>query len=126
MTNLINKENYMICPHCYQQIDSVYDTFNKSNIPADVQVKLSDIMLNFDFERVQGIMSELEWEWFEKGIPSIEDLKRKAYELLIDCYSRYEIGDTYTHCATGGLKAVYYESGDFSLEFILESFGTES
>ena len=109
--------------------------------------KVDDILLNFDFEKVHQVMSELGWVWAtwedEEGdthhgeVPSVYALRQLAYKLLIESVER---GPT----STGGFEVKCYaydlvdedgvpyapdEPDDFEhsvcldLRFIVESFG---
>lgn len=77
---------------------------------------IEEILNNFDFEKVHNIMVALDWKWFGVGVPSVEDLKKQALELLNEICN-YDI----TSSSTGGLKAI--KCDDYlELEFIITSF----
>ena len=88
--------------------------------------RLTDIMDNFDFEKVHNVMILMDWKVFDTGdvrIPSVEELKNRAYGLVHDCIlygirknKNYEVG-------TGGLKVIYNKIDDVMnlLFFITES-----
>lgn len=87
----------------------------------NLQRKVDDIMLNFDFEKVHDVMDHLDWRWLgDSTPPSKETLRRAARELLEGaCSERTDI-------STGGFRAVYSEDGTddddpyLGLEFIVE------
>lgn len=81
------------------------------------------ILENFNFGKVHQVMQSLNWTWQGKGVPSIQDLKRTAAELLADC------DEPGRSVRTGGLRASCYQ-GECSpkaweLEFILEYTDSE-
>lgn len=109
--------------------------------------KVDDILLNFDFEKVHQVMSELDWVWAtwedEEGdthhseVPSVYALRWLAYKLLTESVEKGPTG-------TGGFEVKCYvydlvdedgvpyapdEPDDFEhsvcldLRFIVESFG---
>ena len=88
-----------------------------TNIPRSYQMRIMDIMDNFDFEKVHSVMKFLNWKWVysksEDGIPTIDELKNCAATLLIDA-----ITDA-TSFSTGGFKAEYYD-GSITLLFCIE------
>lgn len=43
---------------------------------------IDNIMDNFDFERVHNTMWLLNWWWFDKGVPSVDQLKQEARKHL--------------------------------------------
>lgn len=87
-----------------------------------MEEKISDILNNFDFERVHKAMIALEWNWYlgmgGEGIPSVGALKKAARELLSDAWTKKNI------ISSGGFSAVY-DDGDLVLRFILEEWFSE-
>jgi hypothetical protein len=84
--------------------------------------KWKEIEDNFDWNKVYQTMKLLGWHWQNKGIPSISELKKTAYELLKDAveYSKEQGANSATVVA-GGFRATC-EDGYLSLEFILTSY----
>ena len=84
--------------------------------------KWKEIEEKFDWNKVYQTMKLLDWHWQNKGIPSISELKKTAYELLKDAvkYSKKPEANSAT-AGAGGFRATC-ENGDLSLEFILESY----
>ena len=86
--------------------------------------KVYDVLKNFDFEKVQKIMTSLDWKWCGTlhGVPTVDEIKALAHRLLVDAI--YEN----TTIATGGLRATYESKKDeddvsfLSLEFIVEEW----
>ena len=89
---------------------------------AESNLSETDIMRDFNFEKVHKVMEMLDWKWVmtKYGVPTIEELKGEARRLLV----RAAVEET--NVATGGFRAVYEKSGPsdpdpfISLEFILE------
>lgn len=66
---------------------------------------IEDILDEFDFSKVQGVMEALDWTWFESGVspsevPTLGKLRKKARFLLKECMQFPEYST-----ATGGLWA---------------------
>lgn len=67
-----------------------------------------NIMDRFDFERVHKAMVALNWSWRGEGVPSIDQLKATALQLMdyadlgYDCLIHKEFGYS---TATGGFEA---------------------
>lgn len=87
-----------------------------------MEEKISDILSNFDFERVHKAMIALEWNWYlgigGEGIPSVGALHKAARELLSEAWMKK------TTISSGGFSAEYYD-GDLILRFILEEWFSE-
>lgn len=66
------------------------------------------IIANFDFEKVHHYMSLVKWSWCygegPDGVPTIEQLKAQARQLLVDTYNE-QYGRQ-----TGGFVTEYYGS----------------
>lgn len=91
-----------------------------------------------NWENVHKVMEYLEWTWDDNGVPSTDDLKDKAEELMSGAYDEavecIEVGGlttdkTLSHFS-GGLKgSVDIENGeiyDVTIEFIPESWSAEA
>jgi len=92
---------------------------------------VKDILKNFDFKKVKGVMEYLEWGYYNTDIPPTEDtLIETAKHCLKSAYKQAKENgkpDVTFICATGGFKgsAVCNEDGvvDFlELEFIIASW----
>lgn len=84
------------------------------------------VLNEFDFEKVQKCMELLEWETilfnekqgFYSAIPTVEDLKKEAINLLFHAYEHKE------DCGSGGLYVKFRKGEDretIKLYFQLES-----
>ena len=95
---------------------------------------IHDVMENFEFDKIQSVMQHLDWRWAGDGykVPSIEQLKRTAYDLLVDAIEMAE-KEMFEHdgiayfSATGGLKAMVFKGENnrvnlIRLEFIIEEW----
>ena len=91
---------------------------------------------NFAWERTENIYQFLRWQWGwsegwsenDRGIPTVEDLKRVADELFDTCIMNVEArlvnnrdykdgGLPDSFCSTGGLEVSLTSYGELSLEF---------
>lgn len=108
----------------------IADYIEKSAVDA-----LFSALNDFDAEKIHSIMNSLGWTWHDtfngpNNIPTPEDIRHNAYNLLFDAYDKYWQGnDSEITIATGGLEATYYfdekETNDkykhvFILKFVLE------
>ena len=83
-------------------------------------IHINFIMDNFDFEKIHKAMVALDWEWFgitsgvpTCGIPTIEDLKSQASDMLY-----YICSSMFDSSSSGGLKVTKHEDHlelDFSI-----------
>jgi hypothetical protein len=94
------------------------------------QKMMFDIMNNFDYDKVHSAMKHLEWEWFGKGVPSIDDIRfaaRQRLESVIkNCLLDGTVNEGY-FVSSGGLKATaikddYGQITFLELEFILTNW----
>ena len=73
---------------------------------------ITDIMEDFDFEKVRNVMMYLDWKWDigngEMTVPSIYRLTKQAERLLRDTAKYYGEKDHYT-ISTGGFTATLDE-----------------
>lgn len=96
------------------------------------QMMISNILNEFDFERVNKTMVCLDWGWFGKGVPSIDDLRLSARERIdsaIKSCLKYGAPNELYFSSSGGLKASaiknhYGQIVFLELEFILTSWDT--
>lgn len=108
------------------KIKGITITSELNTIPSNVQKIIDGIIEDFDFDRVHDVMEYMDWKWYGKEVPSIEQLKNKALCLLKEVYDGYfkQGSGEYFCVATGGLEAYYmYDDGEdcFELKFVLTS-----
>ena len=93
-------------------------------IPDKIQEKIDYVLDEFDFEKCQKCMTELNWTWTnsiaENGIPTIGEMRRFARRLLLEVY-----GNKDKEISSGGLVATYKKETEntpehFLLQFIVE------
>ena len=92
------------------------------NIKSEKNLMLC--LVYYDFERVHKAMEALNWEWCSSnGVPSVDELKEHAVNLLIGCFQQSEKNKEDCIMATGGFEAssYYKEDGeiDFELKFVI-------
>lgn len=64
------------CPVCGVDIEI------RKPKPSVKERTINAVMDQLDFEKIHTIMDVLDWEWWNQGVPSIESLKKQAYDLL--------------------------------------------
>lgn len=79
---------------------------------------VENIMDEFDFDRVHKTMKSLNWEWRDKGVPDITEIRENAIYILNRAYES-ESG----YCATGGFEAKVTKHG-VSLKFVVADWDT--
>jgi predicted NUDIX family NTP pyrophosphohydrolase len=107
-----------------------------------VEDMIDEIMEEFNFAKVQDAMFHLNWKWAGtmKGIPTMDELRERAQELL-ESAAKSRLGDYIDEhhelgivCQTGGFKATAWcneaktEVTGLKLEFIItdwESYNEE-
>ena len=75
---------------------------------SKLQSKIPEIMDSFDFEQVHKVMTFLNWKWGGLSVPTVEQLKSCAMELLDLAAYGYENSSHKSHgysVATGGFVA---------------------
>jgi hypothetical protein len=94
------------------------------------QRMMFDIINNFDFDKVHIVMNHLNWEWYGKGIPTVDDIRfaaRDRLETVIkNCLFDAVPEDVY-FVSSGGLRATaikdnYGQITFLELEFVLTSW----
>lgn len=53
-----------------------------SDLENKVKERIDEIMEYFDFEKVHSVMTMMNWEWRDSGVPSIDELKQTARHYL--------------------------------------------
>ena len=46
------------------------------------QTMMFDILNNFDFQKVYVVMKSLNWTWYPKGVPTVDDITFSARERI--------------------------------------------
>ena len=111
-------------------IDNESDVFNKEY----VELRIKEIIDNFNFKRVQMVMEALDWHYFDdnENIPSLNRLKETATYTLNEAINELKkniINNDYSYCETGGFRAIAFIDKENSqkelcleLSFIVEKY----
>lgn len=95
-------------------------------------ILISNVLNDFNFQKVHNCMKCLNWDWFDKGIPTVDDLRFSARERMESaikgCLEHGTQGQGFMS-SSGGLKATAtknnYGQIDFlELEFVVTSWDT--
>lgn len=71
----------------------------------------------FDWGKVHRVMTVVGWEWWHSGVPSVDQLKDKARDLIFQIMkSDCEL----TALGSGGLYVERYSDDSVELRFVLE------
>lgn len=89
-----------------------------------------DILNNFDFLKVHLVMKSLNWLWYPKGVPTVDDITfsaRERIESVIKNCLLDAMPDQEYISSSGGLKATaikndYGQITFLELEFVLTSW----
>jgi len=79
-----------------------------------------DIIERFDFNKVHTYMTDIDWQWRGEGVPTIDELKRTAINLLVQAV---EDKTEFTSIGTGGFRAYKFPWG-LEIVFTLERKGS--
>lgn len=94
------------------------------------QKMMFDIINNFDFQKVHDVMKYLDWTWYSKGIPTVDDIRFSAREriesVIKNCLLDANPNEEY-FVSSGGLKATaikddYGQITFLQLEFVIVSW----
>ena len=114
------------------------DRNDRSNFKVNVIMKhherhqkmMFDIMNNFDFQKTHDVMKHLNWTWYPKGIPTVDDITFSAREriesVIKACLLDAKPEEEY-FVSSGGLKATaikndYGQITFLQLEFVVTSW----
>ena len=94
------------------------------------QKMMFDIINNFDFLKVHLVMKSLNWGWYPKGVPTVDDITfsaRERIESVIKNCLLDAMPDQEYISSSGGLKATaikndYGQITFLELEFVLTSW----
>lgn len=85
-----------------------------------LEKRIKYIMEGFDFDRVQIVMNHLDWQWVDKGLPNIDQLRECAERLLREAWERGGSNATqWFRVGTGGFRAER-DGKELKLTFVLE------
>ena len=94
------------------------------------QKMMFDIINNFDFLKVHLVMKSLNWLWYPKGVPTVDDITFSAREriesVIKACLLEAKPEEEY-FVSSGGLKATaikndYGQITFLQLEFVVTSW----
>lgn len=92
------------------------------SITEKQQEAIDEIMDWFDFDKVHDVMTHLNWDWRDKGTPSIQEIKHTVRKLLKEAIMEK------TTVGTGGFY-VEYESNEkgeaLNLSFVVTEWFCE-
>jgi hypothetical protein len=95
------------------------------SLTKEQQDSVNRIMRQFDFNKVMKVMTMLNWQWVNRGIPEMSDVQGVARGLLEGLFNKMgDDGDYVMETATGGFRAYRIELEDYvgiGLRFELET-----
>jgi hypothetical protein len=84
---------------------------------------IQEILDNFDFEQMHKVMTFLNWKWYYDAVPTIEELKEIAKNLLnqtVKGINNFK-GFNNLFCSSGGFRAIGKKDGEvIYLELLFE------
>ena len=97
---------------------------------------INEVLAHFDFDKVNQTMKALNWTWYGKGIPTLQELKESAEERmnqaidLVLSEKNKESREVAWISATGGFKAMAWKTkkgklAKVQLEFIVSEWDAE-
>lgn len=86
----------------------------------DWQSRIDEVMDNFDFDRVHEVMTAIDWQWQDKGVPEKSELRATARKLMNDVIKMVgEGGEVEYLYGSGGFEATAYSTGYLNLRFVV-------
>lgn len=97
---------------------------------------IDDVLRHFDFRKCRNAMESLNWEWFSRGVPTVDMLKEAAIERLRsamkgvkDKENGLSVNESY-FCSSGGLKGTAWKNRyghvtGIKLEFVLTDWDSD-
>ena len=97
---------------------------------------IDDVLRHFDFRKCHNAMESLNWEWFSRGVPTVEILKESAIERLRsamkgvkDKENRLSVNEHY-FSSSGGLKGTAWKNryghvAGIKLEFVIAEWDSD-
>lgn len=83
--------------------------------------KLQELLDDYDFDKVERVMAELQWTWAGvNGYPTEDDMI-PLVKNLYDSIENRVIENRYAYCATGGFKLTYNPDEDEELSLVFEA-----
>lgn len=90
----------------------------------DVRDTIDDIIDNFDFNKVEKVMTALSWKWVNNGTqqqPEISEMRKYARKLINSIVNRIdEDNKTYTSACGGFRVSAIREDGKFYIQLAFE------
>lgn len=87
--------------------------------------KIDKLIDNFDFDKIHSVMSLLNWTWFEKGVPTVDEMKKMVLYLFDELLKSPE---GVMQVSSGGFCAEKIADDKFGLSFCvaqLDSYDLE-
>lgn len=97
-----------ICPDFGETVYLINDAFDSRW--ADFEKIKDEILEMIDFDKIHETMTFLNWKWFDVGIPTIEQLKKRLIELMSEAW------ESQKSIATGGFNVKYWPKDEEGVE----------
>jgi hypothetical protein len=72
------------------------------------------VLEHFDFGRVKKHMEATKWEWLDKGVPDIHEMRSVCDNLFITLLT-----EKVRYCATGGFWVMRTKDDDIRIAFVV-------
>jgi hypothetical protein len=82
--------------------------------------KLKELIDSFEFDKVHKVMTELNWTWADRGVPSVEAMKDRVRDLYNSIENRV-VSNEFGYCSTGGFHLSYNPDEDEELRLVFEA-----
>lgn len=66
--------------------------------------QITEILEEFDFEKVHQVMTFLKWEWRDLGVPSVDTIKSEVKSQIERCIKDAIANKTTMYTSTGGFS----------------------
>lgn len=116
ISSLVDMFKFKLASWLLGKEHEIIKTSDKKTFRAQATL-IADIMDNFNFKKVQSVMTFLKWKWVsaDEGIPTVMEIRREAKKLLLDvcklCLEQENLdSNTRVVIGTGGLRATAFRS----------------
>ena len=98
----------------------VYYLFPRARLDSKPSL-IEELIADFEWEKVERVMSELQWTWWGRDEqPTIDEMQKVVRDLYSSIKSRVEAGE-HAFAATGGFKLTFNPDEDNELTLVFEA-----
>lgn len=120
------KDNICKNKSCSLFLKGDVKAFILSPAPCPLEAQIQEIIECFEFEKIHKVMTFLNWQWRDEGVPSLEKIKQYAEAQLRECIKNSQTNHTESYVSCGGFTSTYCPKEKFlHLNFALDQWTAE-